>query len=128
MVNASANNGSGGIVVTESDGLVIGSVDADTGNAVLTATAGSITDDGNAGTVITATDLVLTANAANATIGTSGDAIDTTLAGTLVASAIGAGTGGIFVTDATGPGKDSRVGCGRSYVMMASCLPAIPTD
>jgi hypothetical protein len=122
-LNASATS-TGDIFVTESDGLVLGAIDAGTGNATLTATAGSITDDGNAATAVAGNNLTLNAVAAGGAIGAgAGSPVGTAITGTLTATAntsidvsnagtftAGAVTAGTTVGLATTAGGDLNVG------------------
>ena len=117
---------SGELAVSESNGLVVGPVNAGAGNASLTAEAGSIADDGNAATVITATNLTLTANSAGAAIGTGAAPVRVTIAGNLNASANNAGTG-IFLTE-TNPMNIGTIDAGSAGVTLATVAGPILDD
>ncbi len=95
-LTARAESGTGGIYISETTtDMLVGEVNAATGNVELRAIASSIA---NSGSDITATNLLL--EASNAAIGASGTAndINVTLSGTLTARA-DSGTGGIFITE-----------------------------
>jgi filamentous hemagglutinin family protein len=80
-------------LTTDTGDINIGTIGAGSGTVSLTASAGSLLDSSSN---ITAGDLNLIANAAGAAIGGSGAEINTTLSGSLTASANN-GTGGIFI-------------------------------
>ncbi|MCF6281081.1 MAG: filamentous hemagglutinin N-terminal domain-containing protein [Candidatus Polarisedimenticolaceae bacterium] len=80
-------------LTTETGDINVTTIGAGAGTVSLTATAGSLLDNGSN---ITAGDLNLIANAASAAIGGSGAEINTALSGSLTASANNS-TGGIFI-------------------------------
>ena len=133
-LTASAPNGSGagaGIFVTESNGLVVGSVNAGSlKNVSLTAEAGSIADDGNAATTIVGSVLNLNAQSAGAGIGTAAAPMRVTLSNLLNASAIN-GTTGVFINEtgsATDPMQLGTIDAGNGSVRLVAENGAIIDD
>ena len=105
-LDTTGGGGAGDIFVTANNGgLVVRDIDAGMANVELTAGDGSIADDMNDATRITAANLIMTASAMDAAIGATGatNEIDTTLSGMLTASATD-GAGGIFVSDNSASG------------------------
>ena len=92
IITASANNGTGGIFLSNQGNIQLGNINSGTGDATIQTISGSISGTG----LITANNVTLNANSLNASIGSATQVINTTATGTLVASANN-GTGGIFL-------------------------------
>ena len=115
-LTASASDGVGGIKVINAGDLIVGTVNAGTGDVALISTSGSIIDDTSD---IDAVNISLTANASGQSVGAEGSLISVTLTGGDLTASANSGTGGVFVS-ASGDLSIASVDAGSGDVELSA--------